>query len=114
MKYQFRLNGGYSFVLKDNKVIGLEEVVSDLNRLDRLVEENLEKTADGVLYCEMGEADKIYCPKCGEEVDSGNPWVAYCWNCPNPDACNDIPLPLNYESCYADQLKAAEAAKRGK
>lgn len=59
-----------------------------------VLEEQLGKTSDGVLFF---ECEKFYCPECGGEVE-GDSFVAYCWNCSNPDAMGKIPLPLSWGS----------------
>lgn len=63
-----------------------------------LLEEQLEKTADGVL---IFECENFYCPKCGQEISESSLHhdMAYCWNCRNPnDGTPDggsVPLPLS-------------------
>ena len=77
----------------------VDEITKLKARITQL-ESYMEKTADNKLVC---ECEKLYCPKCGQEVKQ-EPWNAYCWNCVNPDdGCwpNEIPLPISYGSCLS-------------
>ena len=70
----------------------------EIARLLKIINDNLERSADGVLLC-MHDGP-LYCPKCGDKVKQEHD-LCYCWSCPNPDDYGEIPLPLFYSMVLA-------------
>lgn len=68
----------------------------EMERYKKLAE-HLDRTADGAFVVECLD---LYCPKCGGKVRQEYD-VCYCDDCPNPDSCNEPPLPLLYGSTLA-------------
>jgi 8-oxo-dGTP diphosphatase len=105
LRQQIALHKGTS-ESKDEIIIKQEELITLLRKRLTEVMGYLEKTADGELVV---ECKKLYCPKCSGEVEQ-EITICYCFNCPNPDAENSIPLPLSFSACLAQPFKEEKSA----
>jgi len=72
------------------------DLITEIKRLNKIIDNNLEHSADGILLCEYN--GPLYCLNCGEMVRYEFD-LCYCDSCPNPDSGDEPPLPLFYSQC---------------
>lgn len=93
---------------KDKTQVWREDLEAVL-KAAQLADEHLDKTADGEF---VATCDKLYCPQCGGETEGHDTWCAYCWNCPNPDSGNEIPVAAELRFMHVQTDGESQLAQR--